>query len=236
MAGVFCVSVDCINPDTLSTETVRRRADLINLLQEYRIPSNWTVSHFGEKTPQDCEFTVDVPRSATRGEMVQLLRNANARISPLGISTQSVVAEPHQVRGFWDAMVRQGCSVARPRSANSTKMIAPHVVRGGVWMVPISCSFVGGSRRSVRSLAGVCQRHLVKCGQQGLLFHLNVDIGSSRNSWPEEVEALRSLLKTSVELQRKKQLRIATLGQVPSLFGKKRVQKPQRSILKLWAA
>jgi hypothetical protein len=105
-------------------------------------------------------------------------------------------------------------------------------VRGGVWNVPISCSFVGGSKRSVRSVLSICHRRLVDVAEQQGFFHVSVDVLNERDSWHEECEALRSLLQAAANYQQTGVLRFVNLGRLPDLFFHRRVQSPMQSILR----
>lgn len=230
--ALFCVSVDASDSNSLSTEAVRRRRDLIEMLEQMQIPSNWTVAgNEHVEVPSNAELTVGVPKSLDRAELISWLRQMSAVLLRDGESLRSVVVDPHEARSQWDVLVRQGCVIARPRTAEVTTDTGARIIRGGLWVAPLSCSFVGGSRRSVRSLFGVCQRKLVNTVSQRKLFHLNVDVGRERKSWSEEKDAIRALLLMVVDQRKKGRVTSAGLGDIPNLVTKK-ASKPMLSILK----
>lgn len=230
--GIFCLSVDCRDADRLAIDCVHRQRQLLEIVQRYEIPANWTIDEtLPAEAPQNAEVTVEVPKGQTRRELIQHLRQMSASLLKNNAMLRSVVLDPHEAREHWDVLLRQGCTVARPRTAGVTRDITPRIVRGGLWVVPLTCQFVGGSRRSVRSLFSHCQRHLVEAARAGKLFHLNVDLGKRRESWPEELDAIRALLETATAQRAKDQLRFATLSSLPAILTGKPPQ-PMLSILK----
>ncbi len=230
--GVFCVSVDSHAADSDSVTLKKRRQDLLEIFQRFDMSSNWTVSAPPKRAlPPNFEVSVAVPKQTTRSEMVILIRRMNAELAKNGLHTQSVVLDPHEARELWDVLVRQKCHVARPRTATACQDTSAKIVRGGLWYAPISCSFVGGSRRTVRSSFSVCQRRLVEAAGNGGLFHLNVDVGNSRDSWHEEVDALRALVQTSADLRTKQRMRCVTLSDLPVSLLRKSAT-PMNSILR----
>lgn len=231
-AGILCVSVDSSDADSLSIEAAQRRKSLTQLIERYEVPANWTVAELGKiELPQQAEVSVQIPRQLSRTEMVHFVRMVSASLLRVNSGLSSVVLDPHEAREHWDIFVRHGCSVARPRTAGVTNDITPRIARGGLWIVPLTCQFVGGSPRSVRSLIGVCQRYLVDTIRHGGLFHLNVDISNDRASWTEELRAIEALLKVSQDHRKKGRLRCATLSELPAILTKKS-NKPMRSILR----
>lgn len=230
--ALFCVSVDASETTALSTEAVHRRRELIELLERFQIPSNWTITGNSRvEIPSNAEPTAGVPKSLDRAELLKSLRQMAAVFLRDGNPLTSVVIDPHEARNYWDILVRQGCVVARPRTAEVTADTGARILRGGLWVAPLSCSFVGGSRRSVRSLFSVCQRRLVSTVTQRKLFHLNIDIGRERASWSEERDAIRALLETVVAQRTKGRMGCATLSEVPHIVTNKPA-KPMLSILK----
>lgn len=230
--GLFCISVDCTDADALSTELVRRQRDLIALLERFEVPSNWTIyQNEPMQLPANAELTVGVSKGLERAALIQHIRHMQAALLRENSVLRSVVVDPHEARNQWDVLVRQGCTVARPRTAEVTRDAAARILRGGLWIAPLSCSFVGGSRRSVRSLFSRCQRRLVDSTTRKQLFHLNVDVGRTRDSWAEELEALRALLETARDQCAKGRARFATLSEVPHILTKKSA-KPMLSILR----
>ena len=231
--GLFCVSVDSVDADTLSTEVVRRRRELIALLEQFQVPSNWTIQGKARvELPKDAELTVGVPKGLERGELIQYLRQMSALLLRDRAALNSVVVDPHEARS------PLGCArSARLRCRSTThgrsdcSNTGARILRGGLWIAPLSCSFVGGSRRSVRSLFGVCQRRLVESAARRQLFHLNINVGRSRDSWTEERDALRALLETASDQRRKGRLSCARLSELPNILTKKST-KPMLSILK----
>ena len=231
-AALFCVSVDGADLATLSTEYVRRKQDVFELLESLDIPSNWTVDYQSRiDLPSNAERTVSIPKGVERAELVRHLRQMNALLLRDQDTLCSVVIDPFEARTYGDVLVRHGCQVTRPRTAEVTRESQPQIVRGGLWSAPLTCSFVGGSRRSVRSLFGVCQRRLVETTRDARLFHLNIDLERSRDSWPEERSALRALLKTAADQRRNEHMRCLRLSELPASLTKK-ATKPMLSILK----
>lgn len=230
--GILCVSIDSSDTNSLSIEAAQRRKSLMQLIERYDVPANWTVAELGTiELPENAEVSVKVPRQLNRTEMLRYVRLASASLLRVNSGLTSVVLDPHEAREHWDIFVRQGCSVTRPRTAGVTSDITPRIARGGLWVVPLTCQFVGGSPRSVRSLFGVCQRYLVDTVRQGGLFHLNVDIGNDRASWTEEMRAIETLMKVSQDQRAKGRLRCATLSELPAILTKK-PSKPMHSILR----
>jgi|GEM_PF-6609464 len=230
--ALFCVSVDGADVASLSTEHFRRKQDVFEMLESLDIPSNWTVDDQSRvELPSNAERTVSIPKGIQRPELVQHLRQMNAFLLRDQDALCSVVADPYEARTFGDVLVRHGCQVTRPRTAEVTRASRPQIVRGGLWSAPLACSFVGGSRRSVRSLFGICQRRLVETSKNARLFHLNIDLERARDSWAEERSALQALLKTASDQQRKEHMRCLRLSELPATLTKK-ATKPMLSILK----
>ena len=230
--GVFCVSVDSHSADSDSVSLKKRRQDLLEIFQRFDMPSNWTIGAPPKRAlPANFEVSIAVPKQFTRSELVQHIRQMNAGLSQYGLHTESVVLDPHEARSSWDVLVRQGCHVARPRTATACNDVNAKVIRGGLWYAPLSCSFVGGSRRTVRSAFSVCQRRLVEAATTGELFHLNIDVANSRDSWNEELAALRALVQTSAELRTKQRMQCVTLSAVPASLLRK-AKTPMNSILR----
>jgi len=230
--GVFCVSVDSHTVESDSAALKKRRQDLLEIFQRFDLPSNWTVSTPPKRElPPNFEISVALPKQLSRSELVLHIRRMNAELAENGLHTQSVVLDPHEARSMWDVLVRQGCHVARPRTATACLDTTAKVIRGGLWYAPLSCSFVGGSRRSVRSSFSVCQQRLVATAGNGGLFHLNIDVGNARDSWNEEVDALRALVQTSADLRAKQRMQCVTLSSVPASLLRK-TSSPMNSILR----
>lgn len=235
--GVFCISVDTQigDPDSTTIDSAglaQRRADFLSLLQRMQMPSNWTASVPPKRAlPPELELTFAIPKQTTRSELVMHMRRVNASMARHGRTMESVVLDPSEAHQHWDVLVRQGCHVARPRTATASQDTTAKVIRGGLWYAPLSCSFVGGSRRSVRTLFSVCQQRVVAAAGSGQLFHLHVDLGNARNSWKEEQEALEALLRTSAELRNKRRLQCTSLSQLPSGMLRK-ASTPMNSVLR----
>ena len=228
--GLFCISVDTQATEPNSLAVTHHRQDVVALLDKYDVPSNWD-----QQIPTDAshavELTPTLGKQLTRSEVVFELRELNARLAAGGGTVESCVLDPHEARAHWDVLVRQGCRVVRPRTATASSENNARVIRGGLWIAPLSCSFVGGSRRSVRSLFNVCQMKLIDAARRGQLFHVNIDIANTRRSWKEELEALRALLETGTRLAKRSTLRFAKLSEVPKLLSRKSAS-PQRSVLR----
>lgn len=231
--GVFCISVDTQLVESDSATVAQRRQDLVDLLNRQQMPSNWTTAMPPQQSvPAEIEATLAFPLQISRADLVSHVRRMNASLLGRGGSgLAAVVLDPHEARAHWDVLVRQGCTVVRPRTMTASKDTAARIVRGGLWVAPLSCSFVGGSRRSVRALFSVCQRHLVAATSRHSLFHLNIDIGNSRGSWKEELEALRALLQTASELRNQNRLRCAKLSELPGCLSRKPAV-PMKSVLR----
>ena len=228
--GIFCVSVDTHDTEN-SAGVSQRRHDVVELFQRMDVSSSW--SSLAPQTlamPIPFECSLVIPKDTSRGEVVHFLRRATAAMTKTGRQIHSMVIDPLEARKFWDVLVRKGCQVARPRSADACADTRMKVIRGGLWYAPMSCSFVGGSRRTVRTLFGVCQKRLVQTVQGGGLFHLNVELSNQRSSWPEELQALRALMQTARDLERKNRCRLVLLSQVAS--SGKSSQRRQVSILR----
>lgn len=230
--ALFCCSVDGIENESLSTEVAGRCRDVVALLEELGIPSNWTTSGFSSaQLPQGGERTVHVPKGLNRQELIQCLRQHQSRLLGNGELLTSVVLDPHEAKKHWDILVRHGCRVARPRTAEVTRNTGPRIVRGGLWAAPLTCSFVGGTRRSVRSLVGVCQKRLIRNARDGQLFHLNIDVDRSRKSWDAECGALRAIMTLAADLRSEGQIACVQLGELPACVTQK-PSKPMLSILR----
>ena len=230
--ALFCVSVDGGDPESLSTELVRQRSDVSNLLEQAGIPSNWTVGEHSEfDLPRLAERTVSVPKIKEKASLIKHLRQMNARLARDSDCLLSVVMDLHEARESWETLVRHGCQVVRPRSAEVTKDTGARIIRGGLWAAPLSCSFVGGSRRSVRGLFGICQRRIVEASRNRQLFHLNIDVGRTRKSWTEELAALKALLTVASDLGRKDRVKCVRFSELPAIATKKSA-KPMLSILR----
>lgn len=230
--GILCVSVDQQQqPEPHSTDGLQRRDDLVDLFQRFEISANWTI---GSSQSSDIrgqrEYTLELPKSSTRSEIAQFLR-MNTKMQNSGERLISVVSDPHEARKNWDLLVRQGCTITRPRAAESARQAEPSILRGGLWIVPMNCSFVGGSKRSVRTLFGTCQRRLVESVLRRELYHLHIDIGNRRTSWAEELEAIRALIETASEQRKRGRLRSAYLSELPDILTGK-PSRPMISILK----
>lgn len=231
--AVFCCSVDGGDTNHLSTELAARRADVVAMLEDFAVPSNWTFYGFSEATlPRNSEQTAFIPKGLDRPSLLKHLRQVHATLIGRGDTMYSVVMNPHEARANWDLLVRHGCRVARSRTAEATRDPGAKVLRGGLWSTPLSCQFVGGSRRSVRSLLGICQRRLIEAATQGDVFHLGIDFGATRKSWTEECTALRALMKTACELHQTGRLVFAGLGDVPNVLTDKS-ERPMLSILRV---
>ena len=229
--GIFCISIDAQSDDLESAQLAERNQDLQQLIRRSELPANWTTQVAPKSSvPQGREITLVIPHQLERSELVTLLRRTNAALARDRQHIRSVVLDPHEAVGCWDVLVREGCQVIRPRVMSATSDSSARVFRGGLWMAPMSCSFVGGSRRSVRSLFSVCQRQLVSTTRGRGVFHLNVDIGNPRNSWKEELEALRALLQTAKDLQNKSRLVCVKLSELPICLSR-RATTPMRSVL-----
>ena len=230
--GTLCVSVDCHQDGHLAIETAHRGRDLVSVLSRYNVASNWTSSvNESVELPAEGEVTLATPKGLDRGEMIRHLRSQKVHQLLSNQTSRTVVMEPHEAKQFGDILVRHGFVTARPRTAVLTNDTGPRLVRGGLWVVPITCSFVGGSRRSVRALFGACQRRLVEACSSGRVFHLNVDIGNQRNSWSEELKAIQALLETAANQRVKGRLRSIQLSSIPQTVTKKS-SKPMVSILR----
>ena len=230
--GLIMVSVDSHEIGNMSIETTHRRRDLVELLQRYQIASNWTISENEQvDLPPLAEITVGTPKSISRGELVQHLRSMNAVLLRESAALSSVVLDPHEARLHWDVLTRSGCTVTRPRTAVMNSDTGPRMLRGGLWVAPMSCSFVGGSRRSVKALFGACQKRLVSACAAGQPFHLNVDIGNQRDSWQDELTALKALFERVVEQRKQSNLQSVRLSELPNILTKKPT-KAMVSILK----
>lgn len=230
--GIFCFSVDSHDTGTLSVETVHRRRELIQLIEQFDVPSNWTLHDFDStELPEKSESTAEVPKGLNRGELIQYLRRTSAAMLRDSGFLNSVVLDPHEARLHWDTLVRQGCGITRPRTAGVTSDINPRIVRGGLWVIPMTCQFVGGSRKSVRSLFGICQRHLCHAAANSKLFHLNVEIGNNRGSWEEEKSAIRALFEIATDQQRKGRIRFASFSELPAILTRKPSQ-PMLSVIR----
>ena len=231
--GVFCVSVDGPDPNACSMEATRRQRDLAELFDRTRIPSNWLLGGNAlSALPSKLELTVPVPRSISRGELLEHLRKAKSQLLSAGRQVFSIVADPCQAVSMWNLLVRHGCVTVRPRSTEPLKDDKFRSIRGGLWLAPLSCSFVGGSRHSVRSSFNVCQRKLVAAARAGRLFHVGFELDNARESWPEEIEAFRALLLTAYEEKARGNLQFATLSELPKLLGRLRSSQPMDSILR----
>ena len=230
--GVFCISIDAQSDDLESAQLVDRNQDLQQLIRRFKLPANWTTQTAPEySVPEDRELTLVIPHQMERSELIMLLRRTNIALARDRQHIRSVVLDPHEAAGCWDVLVREGCQVIRPRVMSEMPDSSARVFRGGLWMAPMSCSFVGGSRRSVRTLFSVCQRHLVSTTYGRGVFHLNVDIGNARNSWKEELEALRALFQTATDLQKKSRLVCVKLSELPSRLSR-RATTPMQSVLR----
>lgn len=224
--------MDTQRTEHLSVEVQRRRQELVELLQRFKIASNWTIdSDQADEYPSNAELTVEVPKVTTRRELLLHLRQISAGQRSDGRLVRSVVFDPQEARRNWELLVRQGYVIARPRTTEATTRSDPSILRGGLWMAPLSCSFVGGSRRSVRTLFGLCQRRLVESSSNRKVFHLNVEIGNQRDSWLEECQAIRALLETADNQRQSGRLRSVCLSELPNMLTKKPTQ-PMLSILK----
>lgn len=230
--GILCVSIDDHDSELNSVEATGRRMELLGLMERFEIPSNWTIDGYDRReTPANAELTLAVPKSISRADLIMLLQRTAASLTRHEQSLQSVVMDPHEARERWDILRRHGCVVARARTSDSTHDLAPRIVRGGLWAVSITCSFVGGTRRSARSMFSLCQRQLVDAATNGRLFHLNVNLSNQRDSWNEEREALRALFETADEQRRRGQLQCVCLGEVPMTLTRK-ADRPMDSILR----
>ncbi len=230
--ALFCCSVDGVENESLSTEVAGRSRDVIALVEELGIPSNWTTSgHTTTTLPMGGERTVHIPKGLNRQELIQTLRQQQSLLLGNGEQLTSVVMDPHEAKKHWDILVRHGCRVARPRTAEVTRNTGPRIVRGGLWAAPLTCSFVGGSRRSVRSLVGVCQKRLIRNARDGQLFYLNIDIDRSRKSWDAEYGALRAIMTLATDLRKDGQITCVQLGEMPACVTQK-PSKPMLSILR----
>ena len=230
-AGTLCFSIDSRDADPLSVQATHRRRELTQLTEKFGVPSNHTIDGKSlSELPRNAEVTVEIPKSIDRKTLIRHLQTMSAQLLRDNATLSSVVLDPHEARNHWDILVRQGCSVSRPRTAGVTSDVHPRIVRGGLWVVPLTCQFVGGSRRSVRSLFGTCQRQLVEATRGGV-FHLSVDIGSNRDSWNEELTAISALLETANRQRAKGRLRCARLSELPAILTKKS-SRPMLSILK----
>lgn len=230
--GVFCISIDAQFVDAGVAGLAERNQDIWQLIRQFGLSANATIQTIPKKSlSHDREATLIVAPRVERSALVQTLGRMNATLARDGRHLQSVVMDPHEANRYWDLLVRAGCQVVRPRMISTTQDPSTRILRGGLWVSPISCSFVGGSRRSVRQLFSQCQRRLVAASQQRRVFHLNVDISRDRKSWREELEALRALLQTATALRDKSRLQCATLSELPSLLSRKSV-RPMTSVLR----
>lgn len=231
--GAFCLSVDGSPSDTLSTETTRRHRDVISMLDEMKIPSTWTMASTAVPlVAENAEISVTMPRAAAHAEIVRHLRNAKARILGQGGTFSTVVADPCQAKASWSVFVRQGVSVVRPYTAELLPANRPTVIRGGLMLMPITCSFVGGSRRTVKTLNRICQRKLAEAIRQGDVFHAHVDVSPTRDSWSEELDALKGLVQYAYHGKAKGLLNFVHLSKLPSLLYSRRGAKSTGSILR----
>ena len=229
--GIFCFSVDGID-STLSVETVHRGEELAGLMEQFAVRANWTRTGDGAiNLPPGSETTVEMPKASSRKQYIGHLRQMSATLLRAGHSLSSLVLDPHEARANWDLLVRHGASVTRPRTAGVTSETTPRIVRGGLWIVPLTCQFVGGSRRSVRGLLRTCQRRLLETAVNGGLFHLNVDVANQRDSWAQEMDAIQSLLEIVSKYEKQDSLRSATFCELPAILTRKSEQ-PMLSILK----
>ena len=233
--GVLCVSVDSADIHSRSSGVADRRAEIVELLQQFRMPCNWTLGNPQQllHLPERAEITARIPSDVTgRGELVRLLRQFNVALATGGQSLTTIAADPYQTKTHWDVLVRQGCVAARPRLSNPTSFTTPQAVRGGLWNLPIHCSFGGGAEKTIRSQFGICRRRLIATANGRGLFHLIVDVGNTRASWRDELEALRALLRTATVQHRLGALRFVTLGELPTLLANHRTTTPLTSILR----
>lgn len=230
--GVFCISIDGHPGESPSAHLAERRQDMAQLLQRFELASNWSVSN-APRNPMsaDREVTLSVPSRLPRVELIQLLRQTNASLSREGQHVRSVILDPHEVKTAWDVLVRYGCEVVRPRTMDATTDSTTRILRGGLWVVPMTCSFVGGSRRSVRQLFSVCQRYLVASAQNRRVFHLHVDLTTDRKSWKEEQQALEALFQTASDLRKKSRLHCDPLSAIPQRMSRK-AAAPMTSVLR----
>ena len=230
--GILCVSIDNSDHQVDSLEHTQRRRELISLMRRFDLPGNWTIEgHDRREIPANAEVTLAVSKSISRADLIATIQRTSVSLMRDGKTLKSVVMDPHEARERWDILQRHGCVVARSRTSESTHEAGARILRGGLWAVSITCSFVGGTRRSVRSLFSVCQRHLVESAATGRLFHLNVNLSNKRDSWSEEREALRALFETANEQRKKGRLRCVRLGDVPATLTRKN-DRPMNSILR----
>ena len=233
--AVFCVSVDSAGVESPSAETLRRAADTAELLQQLRVPSSWTLDTPQRQLslPPRSQSIVRLPSSVdSRGHLVRLLRGFHARFMEDGQSLSAVAADPYQARTYWDVFIRQRCFVVRPRLSEPTRTTSPQRGRGGLWSIPVSCSFAGGSHRTIRSQLAICHRRLLTAASQRGFFHLSIDVGNERTSWDQEHDALRAFLRTATEQHRSGSLQFAMLGELSAVLAAKRATAPLRSILR----
>ncbi len=233
--GVLCISVDPADIHSQSSGAAHCRAETAELLQQFAMPSNWTIGDPQQilHRPERAEITARIPADFTgRGELVRLLRRFNTALARHGQSLMTIAADPYQTKTHWDVLVRQGCVAARPRLSNPTSFTTPQAVRGRLWNLPIHCCFGGGAQKTIRSQFDICRHRLISAANRRGLFHLIVDVANTRTSWRDEREALRALLRAATVQHRLGTLRFVTLGELPTLLSHEHAITPQRSILR----
>ena len=177
----------------------QRREQTADLVQQFGLPSNWTSGIPSSKIelPQRGEITAKTPASINgRGSFVRCLREFQRALNSDAL-LKTVAADPYHARTYWDVLVRLRCLAARPRLSDPTHFQAPQSLRGGLWNIPVSCSFSGGAAKTVWSQFALCRDLLIDYAENGRVFHLTVDVGPERTSWREERDALGALFQAA---------------------------------------
>ena len=64
------------------------------------------------------------------------------------------------------------------------------------------------------------------------MFHVSIEVGNSRESWHEEMDAIKALLLTAYEKKTKDNIQFARLSELAEPLGKPRPSNPMNSILR----
>ena len=231
--AVVSVSIDGAAFDT-SASTTRRADHVSQLVEQFDVPSNWVLSDAQHtfQLPRRAEFTPRLPIRLTRGGLIRLLREFSATLARTGQELSSIAADPYQARLLWKELAQSNCWCVRARELSPVNEMRPRAIRFGMWSIPISCSFVGGHRRSIRSQLRACQKRLIDTARHSGSFHIVIDVANDRESWNEESAALAELLRTAADLSRQGRVRCHAFSEIPSVLARPRGLVSSRSILR----
>jgi hypothetical protein len=223
----------------LSREQVIRH--LLDRFDSIQQPATWSLSELdagiveqlrGRTVPQ--EVALAWTSASAAGSLAAHLRRHVHRAMALQISLRSCVVDPRQDVPL-DLLARVGIRMLRPgrRSiAHSVVPVQPHLVRFGLWGLPVSCYFPRITRFFDHYTVRQVLYGMRVAAQRQQAFHLVFDVPTLQIAGTSGLKHADKLLDFAAQLRRSEGVHTGRLMDVERVLQLAMAAQPARSILR----